>query len=214
MISHKNKTRKNKLNKLNKLNKINKIKLLCDNESYKPFEQRLEKLFKKQNTNFDSTNFNLEKSIIYELKQATNPSNIKPQNDYYSYINDRWIETYKTTNNLGYIVQLDDFRIVQDEVYRQLNDIVTDYISNENNKLAICMKKFYQSQITWNTNKQSTDDAQKYVDELDFLRQDKKNLWKLLGKISKNEMISFGSPILWSLNPDDKNPKIYKSYGQ
>jgi len=206
MKSNKNKTRKNK---------ITKAKSICDIESYKPFEQTLERTFKQANVNFDSTNFNLEQSIITDLKKATNPSNIMPQNDYYSYINDRWIKSYKTVDNLGYVVQVDDFRIVQDKVYRQLSDIVTDYISNENTKhtkLAICMSKFYHSQITWNTNKQSSDDAQKYVDELDLLRKDKSNLWKLLGKINKNEMISFGSPILWSLNPDDKNPTLFKSY--
>ena len=207
---HANQTRKTKIYK----SKIEKTKS-CDYESYKPFEEKLEEVFKRNNTKFDSTNFNLEKSIIVDLKKATNPSNITPQNDYYSYINDRWIESYKTVDNLGYVVQIDDFRIVQDKVYRELSAIVTDYISNENTKqtkLGICMRKFYNSQITWNTNKQSFDDAQKYVDELDLLRKDKSNLWKLLGNLNKNEMISFGSPILWSLNPDDNNPKTYKSY--
>jgi putative endopeptidase len=206
MKPNKNKTRKNK---------IYKVKPTCDTESYKPFEQTLEQLFKHDNINFDSTNFNLEQSIITDLKKATNPSNVKPQNDYYSYINDRWIESYQLSNHLGYAVQIDDFRIVQDKVYRQLSTIIKDYISNENTKhtkLAICMSKFYHSQITWNTNKQSFDDAQKYVDELDLLRKNKSNLWKLLGNLNKNEMISYGTPILWSLNPDDKNPKIYKSY--
>ena len=216
MTSTKNKTRKNKIDKIDKINKIDKIDKIkipsCDAQSYKPFEQKLEELFKQNNANFDSSNFNLEKSIITDLKKATNPSNVKPQNDYYSYINDRWIESYKTVDNLGYVVQIDDFRIVQDKVYRQLSVLVTDYISNENTQLAICMSKFYHSQITWNTNKQSSDDVHKYVDELDLLRKDKSNLWKLLGQIGKNEMISFGSPIVWSLNPDDRNPKIFKSY--
>jgi len=209
ILNNNNKTRKTSKTRKNKIN------TLCDYESYKPFEEKLEEVFKSKNVNFDSSNYNLEKTIIQDLKKATNPSNVTPQNDYYSYINDRWIESYKTGDNLGYIVQIDDFRLVQDKVYRELSAIVTDYISNENTKqtkLGKCMRKFYNSQITWNTNKQSFDDAQKYVDELDFLRKDKSNLWKLLGNINKNEMISFGSPILWSLNPDDKNPKIYKSY--
>jgi predicted metalloendopeptidase len=211
MASNKNKTYNNKTRKT----KIDKTKVVCDDKVYKPFEQRLEQLFKQNNKNFDSINFNLEKSIIIDLKKATNPSQILPQNDYYSFINERWIESYKVADELGYIVQVDDFRIVQDKVYRQLTDIIVDYISNENTKhtkLAICMSKFYNSQITWNTTKQSSVDAQKYVDDIDFLRKDKTNLWKLLGNINKIEMISYGSPILWTLNPDDKNPKMYKSY--
>ena len=224
MISRKNKTRKNKPNKPNKLNKTNKpnkpnktnkTNPICDTQAYKPFEQKIEELFKTNNTHFDSNNFDLEKSIIIDLKKATNESNVLPENDYYSYINDRWIDSYKTDKEHGYIVQVDDFRLVQDKVYRQLSDIVTDYVYNENTKhtkLGKCMRKFYLSQIKWNTDKQSSEDAQKHVYELDLLRKDKSNLWKLLGKINYNELISYGSPILWSLNPDDKNPKIYKSY--
>ena len=216
MTSNKNKTYNNKTRKT-KIDrpKIDKSKVICDDKVYKPFEERLEQLFKQKNKNFDSINFNLEKSIIIDLKKATNPSQILPQNDYYSFINERWIESYKVADELGYIVQVDDFRIVQDKVYRQLTDIIVDYISNENTKhtkLAICMSKFYNSQISWTPNKQSSAEAQTYVDDIDLLRKDKTNLWKLLGNINKVEMISYGSPILWTLNPDDKNPKIYKSY--
>jgi putative endopeptidase len=211
MLTTKNKTRKNN----NRNHKINKMKPKCDYESYTPFEQKLEEVFKSKNINFDSSNYNLEKTIIKDLKKATNPSNVTPQNDYYSYINDRWIESYQTSDNLGYIVQVDDFRIVQDKVYRELDEIVTDYISNEdtkNTKLGKCMRKFYHSQLTWNTNEQLFDDAQNYIANLDSLRIDKSNVWKLLGQINSNELFAYGSPILWSLNPDDKNPKIYRSY--
>ena len=54
---HANQTRKTKIYK----SKIEKTKS-CDYESYKPFEEKLEEVFKRNNTKFDSTNFNLEKS--------------------------------------------------------------------------------------------------------------------------------------------------------
>ena len=38
------------------------------------------------------------------------------------------------------------------------------------------------------------------------------SLWNLLGYINKNEIISWGSPLMWGLNPDDKEPDIYRSY--
>ena len=36
--------------------------------------------------------YNLEKEVIKNIKKAVNPSKIKPNNDYYSYINERWIK--------------------------------------------------------------------------------------------------------------------------
>ena len=63
-----------------------------------------------------------------------------------------------------------------------------------------------------NTLKQSRYYADFFVNNVDELRKDKSNLWKLLGLINYNEIISWSSPFVWSLNPDDKNPKIYRCY--
>jgi predicted metalloendopeptidase len=46
----------------------------------------------------------------------------------------------------------------------------------------------------------------------DKLFTDKNNIWELLAFVNSNEIISWGAPFVWSLNPDDKNPTIYKCY--
>jgi putative endopeptidase len=38
------------------------------------------------------------------------------------------------------------------------------------------------------------------------------NPWKMLAFFNKDEMISYKAPFVWSLNPDDKNTKVYSCY--
>ena len=58
----------------------------------------------------------------------------------------------------------------------------------------------------------SQENIKNYVSYMDSIMVNKENVWLWLGEINHNELYSFGSPILWTLNPDDKNPKYYKSY--
>ena len=90
-LINKNKTRKNNksLDDITNLSKdqINKI---CKKykTTYKSFEKDVENLFKKNNIDITSANYNLEKAVLKDLKKAVNPSKITPNNDFYSYINE------------------------------------------------------------------------------------------------------------------------------
>lgn len=206
MISKNNKTRKTK--------KKNIVSIKSSN-TYNTFEDKIDDLFKKKGIDIVSTSFNLEKEIVSQLKQAVNPKGVKPNNDFYSYINDRWIQEYKLNKNQKYIVEVDDFRIIQDKVYRELIEIIEDFISNpktKNSTKAICIKKAYKSFKGYNNDKQVQCLSKTFVEYLDELMVSKNNVWQKLGQLNKNEIISSGSPFVWSINPDDKNPKIYKCY--
>jgi predicted metalloendopeptidase len=204
---------------MNKTKKNYRIKKIEENAnsclSFRPFEKEVEDLFKRKGINFESANYLLSNSIIKDLKTAINPSNIKPQNDYYSYINDRWIESYKHKSDHGYIVQVDDFRLVQDKVYHELIDIVENALKNpeiKNTKFGQTLSNFYKSQSSYVPFNKIKENIKNYVSYMDSIMVNKDNLWLWLGEINNNELYSFGSPILWTLNPDDKNPKYYKSY--
>ncbi len=191
--------------------------IVCKQSSntYNTFEDTIEELFKKNKINIVSTSYDLEKQIISDLKKAVNPKNVQPNEDFYSYINDRWISDYELTENQKYIVQIDDFRIVQDKVYRELIEIIEDYIkhpSNKDSKKHTCIENAYDSFKIYNTLSQTrkfTDNILNYIDDL---FKDTNNVWELLAFFNKNEILSWGAPFVWSLNPDDKNPKIYKCY--
>ena len=218
MRETKNKTRKRKEKSTTSLYLTpEQQSIVCKNSAntFATFEDKVEELFKKNKMDVVSTSFNLEKQIVSELKKAVNPTGIKPNDDFYSYINDRWITDYQLTEQQQYIVQIDDFRIVQDKVYRELIQITENFISNpktKNSKKAICIKKAYNSFKAYNTDEQTRCLSETFVEFIDEIKKDKGNIWKRLGLMNKNELISSGCPFVWTINPDDKDPTIYRCY--
>ena len=211
-----NKSIKNREKKIPSLSDKQR-ELVCKNYSntYNTFEDKIEKILKQNNIDTSSKKFNLDKEILSDLKKAVSPSNILPENDFYSYINDRWLQNFQIEKNQKYIVQVDDFRLVQDKVYDELLELVKKYINDpktRNTEKAKCIRKFYDSQLKSNTQQQSKIYSNLIVSKIDELRKEKTNLWKMLGFTNSNEIISWGSPFVWSLNPDDKDPKIYRCY--
>ena len=171
-----------------------------------------EKTFEKENKEVLSKTNDVQKKIIMNLKKAVSPSNFTPQNDFYSYINERWITEKKVEEQFKYIVQVDDFRLTQDKVYRQLLEIVKEYTSKNNSPLAKSIKNVYESALKLNTNEESLIYAQVILEQIDLLRKDKSNLWKLLAITNKNEIVSFGCPFTWTLNPDSMEPNIFRCF--
>ena len=180
--------------------------------TYNTFEDKIDELFKKNKMDIISTSYNLEKQIVSNLKKAVNPKNVQPNQDFYSYINDRWIADYELEEEQKYIVQVDDFRLTQDKVYKQLLEIIEDYIASHHDKKAECIKKAYKSVSTFTSDQKTTDYATALASYIDELSLDSSNVWKLLANYNSNEMISWAAPFVWSINPDDKNPKVYHCY--
>ena len=227
LLQKKNKMKKNIQNKTRKKN-IKLIKavstltqeqraIVCKNSAntFETFEDKAEEIFKKNKINILSTSYNLEKQIIVDLKKAVSPSDMKPNQDYYSYINDRWLSEMKVLEEEKYIVQVDDFRITQHKVYVELIQIIEGFISSpdtKNSKQAKCIKTAYTSFLKYNTIQQTRITAKRVVDLIEIFLQDEVGVWQMLALMNSSEIISWGAPFVWSLNPDDKNPKNYKCY--
>lgn len=219
MITKKNS--KNKYKKtLKKSIKKNNISIVCRNNLFnnynKPFEEKIEEVFKKNKSNFMSINYNLEKDIIKNLKKAAEISNkIKPQDDFYSYINEKWLKSYNPNEDQKYFVQYDDFRLVQDKVFKELLDIIENYVKqNKNSKtsFSISFINFYKSTTKKYNNKSIIlNHANNIVDNVDSLIKEN-NLWKLLAYVNQSEIVNWGSPLIWTLNADNKDPTIFRSY--
>jgi putative endopeptidase len=201
-------TKKHRHKKQKIKNKTEKNKCKISFDSYNTFEDKIEKVY---GDIFSSKDFNLEKTIIKELKQAVSPSNINPRNDFYSYINERWLNKEQLEKGQEYIVQVDSFRLIQDKVYRELLQLINEYIKKSNTKLSKEINNFYKSQLKLNTDIQTKNYANKRLESIDEIRKNG-NLWELLGLSNSNEIVSWGSPFTWSLNPDDKNPSIFRCY--
>jgi endothelin-converting enzyme/putative endopeptidase len=172
------------------------------------------KTLKKYNNKNQYTN-NSEKYFLTNLTKAMKPSHIKLKDDFYSYINKKWLKEFKVNPQQKYIYQVDDYRLVQHNVYIQLLDIVKNYTENPDTKhtsKAINMKNLYTSMHNLNNDQQSKMYAEMALNKIDNLMKDKSNLWKLLAMINKNEIISMSCPFIWSIKGDDKNPGVYISH--
>jgi putative endopeptidase len=173
-----------------------------------PFEAEFSKSLTKTNL---KTNTIRKKEFVKQLLSKFVPDNIKPQNDFYNYINYHWLKNVSVKEQQKYIVQVDDFRLTQDKVYHELDEIILEYIKNNNNKLSKNLKYFYDSVINMNPKSYSKKLSTQAVNIIEQLFKEN-NPWKLLAFFNNDEMICNDAPLVWSLSPDEKNVTTYRCY--
>jgi len=154
---------------------------------------------------------NTEKELIKLFKTPFTPKKIIPQNDYYTYINYQWIaETSKELEKTQkYYVQIDSFRVTQEKVYKELIEIVKEYISKNNSKKAKAIRNVYKSLLHLDNN--TAEQYCKYYLQLLESRIATNNIYEVLGGINRNEIVSWGCPIVWSVLRDEKDTNYYRS---
>ena len=54
---------------------------------------------------------------------------LSPNDDFYTFINNVWVKDFNITKEQKYIIQLDDFRLVQYKVYKELIEIMKQLVS-------------------------------------------------------------------------------------
>jgi putative endopeptidase len=134
------------------------------------------------------------------------------KNDFYSFINKEWIDSISNKIQKKYYVQTDNFRVVQEKVYYEVIGYMKEYIkANPTEKKAIGIKNVYNSIIN------DTPTSIRIKNSLDILSRidstiEKGNMYDLLADANSNEVISWGSPIVWTMEPDEKNVKKYISH--
>ena len=175
----------------------------------KPFEENFSKTLSKGHLKKSSELH--KKHFVKQLLSKFAPHSIKPEDDFYDYINYNWLKEVSLDEQQKYIVQIDDFRLTQDKVYRELNTIILDYIKSHNDKLATNLKHFYNSVIKMNNINDSKKLSIDAVQTIDAFIQGK-NMWKLLAFINSDEMIADKAPFVWSVNPDNKDPTKFRCY--
>jgi putative endopeptidase len=176
--------------------------------SLKPFEEEFSK--KTPKDQLKKTSSEKTKTFIKQLLSKFAPNSIKPENDFYDYINYQWLKDVSLENQQKYITQIDDFRLTQHQVYEELNGIILNYIKTHDDKLSKNLNNFYNSVIKTNPKDYTKRLAKEAVKTIDDLIAEN-NPWKMLAFFNKDEMIANKAPFEWSLNPDEKNAKIYAS---
>ena len=175
----------------------------------KSFEEEFSKTLSKGHLKKTSEKYKQE--FVKELMSKFSPHSIKPENNFYDYINYQWLKNITVEEHQEYIVQIDNFRLTQDKVYNQLNELILNYINTHDDKLSINLKNFYDSIVKMNSIKESKQLSINAVKIVESYIQNN-NVWDLLAYMNNDEMIADDAPFVWSLNPDNKNPDIYRCY--
>lgn len=207
MVKHTKKHRQNTHNKTNKI--VCPIGLKPIEKAFNKSEYMLDKVKKIVKNKIPRKQLHID--FVKQLLSKSAPNSIKPNNDFYDYINYQWLQNVTLDEQEKYIVQIDDFRLVQNKVYKELNEIILDYIKTNNNKLAKNLKNFYTSVIKMNPKPYSRKIAKGYETTINNLISEN-NPWKMLAYINSDEITANGAPFVWSLNPDEMNPKVFCSY--
>jgi putative endopeptidase len=206
MVKTKTKTKTSKQN-VTKKRQIQSL-VICP-IGLKPFEKKFSKTILIINKN--KKHKQQMKKFSKVLLSNFTPNSIKPENNFYDYINYQWLKNVSLEQQQKYIVQIDNFRLAQDKVYKELNDIIKHYINNHNDKLSKNLSNFYNSVIQMNSKQYSKQLAFEDITKVEQIFNNN-NPWEMLAYFNSNEMLSYSSPFVWNLNPDDKNSKIYSCY--
>lgn len=200
---------KNKTNKHNKTNKRNKTK---KNSILTRSEKTIEDIIKITKEKKYNTNENT-KLIKYFKTPYTKAGLYLIKNDFFTFINEIWLnKLIMDKKQIKYLIKIDDFRILQFQIYDKLNEIINKYFTNNNDVISLELKNFYNSSIKFNTVNSSKLHLKNIIEHIDFLRKDKSNLWKMLAFINKNELTNQFGPFSWELSPDTKNTTEYINY--
>jgi putative endopeptidase len=199
-----------KTQKKKEKNNITKKNILANCPvNLEPFETEFEKNFEKAKN--IKSNAIRKKVFVNKLLSNFSPTKYKPQDNFYDYINYQWLKNITLEEQQQYIVEIDAFRLTQDKVYHQLDNIILDYIKTHKNTLAKNLKNFYNSTVSMNPVPYSKKLAKNAVLIVDQLIKEN-NPWKLLAFFNSDEMICNDAPFVWSLSADEKNVKVYRSH--
>lgn len=169
---------------------------------------------RKQHTPSKSKSARRSMSKNPEVKPyaTTEPLDVTPQDDFYTWANQEWIKNIKKelTPDQVYISQYDNFKLLQHDVYKNTLNLVTNYISREKTEMAANMRNLYKSLQSLDAGC-VTRHISDYISTYEKMVDDG-SLWKFLGYINQNEVISWACPIVWELFPDEVNSKVYTSH--
>ncbi len=137
----------------------------------------------------------------------------QPNEDYYDYVNNQWLkeQTAILKKHPTYYVEVDDFRVVQDKVYKEVIKYTNDFVKeNPTSKKAKSIKAVAHC-VEKASIKKGLHHCQEILKQVTMLIDDE-DMYGLLAYSNQDEIFSWQSPIVWSVRPDEKNVKKYISH--
>ena len=127
------------------------------------------------------------------------------RNNFYLWANRKWLNEVPKTlpRDLKYIRPLDNFKLIQDEMYRNVLTMVHDYTHNKTST-ARQMKNVFASFRDLHPEhilRHISDFCKQYNDLVQ-----ENNIYKFLGIMNQCEMVSWALPVVWNIYPDEYTP--------
>ena len=132
------------------------------------------------------------------------------RNNFYLWANHKWIKEVPKTlpRELRYIRPLDNFKLIQDEMYKNVIEMYHDYVKGHGGGKSVIareMKNIYTSFLNLNP-EPILGHIAGFCEMYNNMIQEN-NLYKFLGVMNQNEMIKWSLPVVWSVFPDEYTPK-------
>lgn len=130
-------------------------------------------------------------------------------NNFYLWANDKWLKEVPKTlpRELKYIRPLDNFKLIQDDMYQNVLKMVRDYTHSNgatNAALARQMKHMFASFRDLHP-----EPILRHISEFCKLYSElvqENNLYKFMGVFNQNEMLKWALPVVWNVYPDEYTP--------
>ena len=199
-----NQQNKNKNKPQNKTHK-HKLRNVECTDAVLPFEQEYNRIRK---TDLILPDKQVNNIFMTEITAVEIPKNVKPQNDFYGYVNYKWMKSASNvSDDEKYIVRKSDFTSVQHNVYEELDNLIKSYIKQHHNNMAKNIDIFRKSIISMNSPSNSKRIAKDYVQLIDnFISEN--NPWKLLAYYGKHEMVRHRGPFVLNFFPEPSDPNV------
>ena len=133
------------------------------------------------------------------------------RNNFYLWANHKWLNEVPKTlpRELRYIRPLDNFKLIQDEMYKNVIAMYHDYVKGHarggHAGIARQMKNIYTSFLNLNPEPIQGHIAG-FILMYDKMVQEN-NIYKFLGVMNQNEMIKWALPVVYTVVPDEYLPK-------
>jgi predicted metalloendopeptidase len=141
-------------------------------------------------------------------RRNTNAKEDIRKDNFYLWANQKWLNEVPKTlpRELKYIRPLDNFKLIQDEMYRNTLTMVREYtrdsktsdaLSRQMKNIAASFRDLHPEPVLSHISKFC-----KLYNELIC----ENNLYKFLGIMNQNEMIKWALPVTWTVYPDEYTP--------
>lgn len=143
-----------------------------------------------------------------DTRRHTHAPDTLRANNFYLWANQKWLKEVPKTlpKELKYIRPLDNFKLIQDEMYKNVLTMVREYTRTTNATAAVArqMKNMFASFRDLHP-----EPILRHISEFCKLYNElvqENNLYKFLGVFNQNEMIKWALPIGWNVYPDEYTP--------